>query len=176
MCTAKCSHYPYSCASLYPINYTQKGDECGAAQGAGNESDLEDEFLFDPFDINSDGRIIKTASRCSASSWRHPEPGYDVAITVHRFSELVGKKGMGDPQEKADDDGVKVRAREVEPNLQLRFKLRGGDKGKTFSQVCAEIDDKVPFCTSTFRFLAILHNNSRPRYSPIPSRDTSDSR
>lgn len=105
--------------------------------GADDQSDLEDELLFEPFDINNDGSIVKTASRCSAASWKRPEPGYDVVITVHRFCELVRKTGADAAQEKANDDGAKVATREVKPNLQLQLKLREGDEENAFSQVSA---------------------------------------
>lgn len=92
-------------------------------------SESEDELPFEPYDIDGDGKIVKTASYCSRTAWKRPEAGWDVTITVHRFRELVPKIALNDEHGKQDDSRMCVA--EAEPNLQLDLKL--GDS--TFLQV-----------------------------------------
>lgn len=119
-------------------------------------SDEEADLPFDSFDINDDGRIVKTASQCSRSSWKRPEVGWEVAVTVHRFCELVtipaDPSNDGDQEAEARDATIAVQAgtdkdneslgtepktarvRHVEPDLQLTFKL-GQDEYEGFPEV-----------------------------------------
>lgn len=89
----------------------------------------EDEIPFEPFDVNNDGSVRKTASRPSKGSWRRPEVGWDVTITVHRFRELIPKISQGAVAEGEEDS--KICVKEVEPNA--RVELRLGDDA--FTQV-----------------------------------------
>lgn len=126
-----------------------------------NSDSEEDELDFEPFDVHSDGRLVKTASRCSRASWKRPEIGWDVAVTVHRFRELAlgsrakiktmtnedGNRDVvaGEGEEDGEESCEMVVHSDVEPNdLQLEFKLgdcsythrHGGDEVYPFSQVC----------------------------------------
>lgn len=101
-----------------------------------DQSDSEDELPFEPFDIKNDGRIVKTASSCSRASWKHPESGWYVTITVHRFREFYPTAGMNDVQDETkDSDGSKAVMKEVEPNMQVELKLGHEDEEKGFKQV-----------------------------------------
>lgn len=92
------------------------------------DDESEGELPFEPFDINNDGRITKTASQCSRGSWKRPEAGWDVTITVHRFCELS-------PSKVASGEDNKTREHNVEPAfLQLAFQL-GEDEDEGFPQV-----------------------------------------
>ncbi|CAB1105301.1 unnamed protein product [Ectocarpus sp. CCAP 1310/34] len=104
-----------------------------------SDDESEGEIPFEPFDINDDGRILKTASQCSRGSWKRPEAGWDVTVTVHRFCELSPSKAEATP---TDTDGVKAVhnkdareiVRQVEPEfLQLEFRL-GEDEEEGFPQ------------------------------------------
>ncbi|CAM9390250.1 unnamed protein product [Ectocarpus sp. 4 AP-2014] len=104
-----------------------------------SDDESEGEIPFEPFDINDDGRILKTASQCSRGSWKRPEAGWDVTVTVHRFCELSPSKEEATP---TDTDGVKEVhnkdareiVRQVEPeSLQLEFRL-GEDEEEGFPQ------------------------------------------
>lgn len=95
-----------------------------------HDDESEGELPFEPFDINNDGRIVKTASQCSRGSWKRPEAGWDVTVTVHRFCELSPSKSKTAPRE----DG-QPQEHNVEPDfLQLAFKL-GEDEDEDFPQV-----------------------------------------
>lgn len=102
---------------------------------------------FEPFDVNNDGRILKTASHCARGSWKRPEAGWDVTITVHRFCERSppkvaaseGEKGEKEDDVRLDLDGVPPSEQrvlsQVEPDLlQLAFRL-GEDDDEDFPQV-----------------------------------------
>ncbi|CAM9398577.1 unnamed protein product, partial [Hapterophycus canaliculatus] len=111
-----------------------------------SDSDSEGELPFEPFDINNDGRIIKTASRCSRGSWKRPEAGWDVAITVHRFCELSppntaqeddGTKGDTNNEDANGLAGARHVIRQVEPDLQLELRL-GEDEDDGFPEEITE--------------------------------------
>lgn len=99
----------------------------------------EEDIPFEPFDINNDGLIIKTASRCSRGAWKRPEVGWDVVITIHRFCELTPPqpaKGDGDTQDDVDEPcptPTPYRS-QVEPDLEIGFTL-GRNENKHFPQV-----------------------------------------
>eukprot|EP00752_Nemacystus_decipiens_P012006 g10645.t1 len=102
------------------------GDEQEEEETYDDES--EGELSFEPFDINNDGRIVKTASQCSRGSWKRPEAGWDVTITVHRFCDLSPSK------EAAPGEETQNQQHSVEPEfLQLAFKL-GEDEDEGFPQ------------------------------------------
>lgn len=109
------------------------------------DDESEGELQFEPFDINNDGRIIKTASQCSRGSWKRPEAGWDVSITVHRFCELSPSKAA---------PGEDSQEHKVEPELlQLAFKL-GEDEEEGFPQVT-----KADTAASTsFSFFGVVAN------------------
>lgn len=101
---------------------TRKEDELEEQETCDDES--EGDIPFEPFDVNNDGRILKTASQCSRGSWKRPEAGWDVTITVHRFCELS-------PSKAAPGEDNQTQKHNVEPEfLQLAFKLgEGEDEG-----------------------------------------------
>lgn len=107
-----------------------------------SDYDSEGEIPFEPFDINNDGRILKTASQCSRESWKRPETGWDVAITVHRFCELSppettkddGKKLKGVADDTVELAGARHVIHQVEPDLQLELRL-GADEDDGFPSV-----------------------------------------
>lgn len=103
-----------------------KEDEQAEQETCDDES--EGELPFEPFDVNNDGRIMKTASQCSRGSWKRPEAGWDVTITVHRFCEVPPSKATPGEDSETQDHSV-------EPEfLQLAFKL-GEDEDEGFLQV-----------------------------------------
>lgn len=118
-----------------------------AQEEVSDEDESEDDMLFEPFDINNDGRIIKTASHCAKGSWKRPEAGWDVTITVHRFCERsppkVAVTGVA-KGEKEDDAGSDPDCAppseprvlsQVEPDfLQLAFRL-GEEDDEDFPRV-----------------------------------------
>lgn len=110
------------------------------------DDESEGDIPFEPFDINDDGRILKTASQCSRGSWKRPEAGWDVTITVHRFCERSPPEATtGEANDTQEDDaaGADVDVpsslppvvSQVEPDfLQLAFRL-GEDDDEGFPQV-----------------------------------------
>ncbi len=103
------------------------------------DDDSDGDIPFEPFDINNDGRIVKTASQCSRESWKRPEAGWDVAITVHRFCELSPPKmvkGEGNAAAEEDEPSSPPRVvSQVDPEfLQLEFRL-GESEDEGFPQV-----------------------------------------
>lgn len=140
------------------INVLDQGDETTTAvEGVVQEEEEEEEedrddddsegdIPFEPFDITNDGRILKTASQCSRGSWKRPEAGWDVTITVHRFCELSPPKATSEGAESTEkgdsvpdaDDVPSSEPRvlsQVEPDfLQLAFRL-GEDDDEGFPQV-----------------------------------------
>lgn len=90
---------------------------------------------FEPYDVNGDGRIIKTASQYSRDAWKRPEPEWEVAITVHGFCEISTISTADDISKDEDRSSTKeTRVNKVEPSLQLDFKL-GRDEHEGFPQV-----------------------------------------
>lgn len=125
----------------------------------------EEDLPFEPYDINNDGRIIKTASRCSRESWKRPEVGWDVLVTIHRFCELTppqpAKGGGGDTPEDVDVNepcsAPTPYKSQVEPELEIGFTL-GQDETKPFPQVgtvhvptCSVLCPGI-FCRSNRRY------------------------
>ncbi|CAN0247607.1 unnamed protein product, partial [Ectocarpus fasciculatus] len=104
-----------------------------------SDDESEGEIPFEPFDINDDGRILKTASQCSRGSWKRPEAGWDVTVTVHRFCELSPSKkatptGTDGVKEEGDNKDARDIVRQAEPEfLQLEFRL-GEDEYEGFPQ------------------------------------------
>lgn len=92
-------------------------------------------MAFEPFDINRDGLIVKTASQCSRASWKRPVPGWDVVITVNGFRELPPSVAAEhDASDDDDEPASKTCKNQVEPDLQLEFPL-GEDGLEGFPQV-----------------------------------------
>lgn len=115
--------------------YPEQEDVCSASDSE-DSSGTDDELPFKPYDIHNDGRVVKTASRCSRGSWRRPEIGWDVLITIHRFGELADVQAVEDSDNtSADGESPTIYKRQVEPaDLQIELTL-GGHNQQAFPQV-----------------------------------------
>lgn len=133
--------YPNECSrqghETSPVELgNQEEDELAEQETCDYES--EDDIPFEPYDVNNDGRILKTASQCSRGSWKRPEAGWDVTVTVHRFCELSPAKAAHGEDNQTDEQ-------KVEPEfLQLAFKL-GKDEDEGFPQVTTQAETAASF-------------------------------
>lgn len=123
--TTQCSRQGHetgtAAAELGPLKQDEQDQEICDDESEGG-------IPFEPFDVNDDGRIFKTASQCSRGSWKRPEAGWDVTITVHRFCELSPSKAAPGEDSQAQEHNVEPRF------LQLAFRL-GEDEDDGFPQV-----------------------------------------
>ena len=110
-------------------NYSMISDEDYSAS--------DEDLPFEPFDINNDGLIIKTGSRCSRDSWKRPEVGWEVAVTIHRFCELnplqPAKGGTQDDENEPESPSTPYKT-QIEPDLAIWLTL-GQDDSEQFPLV-----------------------------------------
>lgn len=84
----------------------------------------------------SDGRLVKTVTQSLGSSWKRPESGSEIDITVHNFCAraLPNSKNEEDGQGGTVEPPSATGMEQAGPDLQLQLTL-GIDETWGFSEV-----------------------------------------